>query len=602
MCGISGIVNFGGVDPTSVLPLHQALSHRGPDADGLWSKDPEVVLAHRRLSILDVSAQSHQPMEDDSGRFVICFNGEIYNFKDLRADLARQGASFRTTGDTEIILKLWQQKGIKAVDDLEGMFAFAMWDRRDKTLHLVRDRFGEKPLFYTQNSLGLLFASELKALMAHPSIQKSFNRDALIDYLTLGYVTTHNCIIDGIHKLPPGHHLTLSPQKGAVVQQYYDLAAVFKAPKHTGSDDDLIQEYLARFDRAVAQTSISDVPLGLFLSGGLDSSSIAASMVAQGQNPQALTIAFEQESFNELPKAQEVAKHLGVSLTHHTLTMNDMTNHLETIVSACDEPFSDTSMVAMYHVCKMAKQQFTVCLSGDAGDELFAGYETYKADQVKRFIPLPLSFLNPLIPTTLGKVSLDYKLKKFFKGTHYHPSQAHFFWRTIFDHPSYIDSSFKGLRSFYSDVKGVKSIDQHMYFDIKTWLVDDILVKADRCSMAHSLEVRTPFLNHTLAEFIIRLPTHKKLRHMTTKYLFKKSQEKRLPHDIIYGKKEGFSIPVGHWISGETKDQIMASPLIKDLLGQKKVEHLITEHGRHHYGYHLFTLLCLSLWEKKWGL
>lgn len=603
MCGISGILDWRGVStPDDLALVHRALYHRGPDDEGIWHEN-KITLAHRRLSIIDTSQGSHQPMVDFSNRYVICFNGEIYNFKEVRSLLKERGYTFKTTGDTEVILSAWHCFGIKALDYLEGMFAFAIWDRQEEELFLTRDRFGEKPLFYHLLPEGVVFASELKALLRYKAIPKTLNPDAIGAYLSLNYLPTDICIIKGIQKLQPAHYIHFNKGQTPQTHCYYDLSSVFHSPKHTQNESALEEEFLSIFDRCVKQSSISDVPLGLFLSGGLDSSSVAASMTLNNKNsPRAFTIGFEEDSYNELPKAQSVANALNIDLTSRIVSEKDLLN-LRAIVQSTDEPFADTSMVAVYHLCKLARTQFTVCLSGDGGDELFAGYETYKADRLRQFVPFDLSFLNRFIPTTFGKLSLDYKLKQFFKGTHMPYDRAHYSWRTIFDESekkrlllgSPYDP-FVTIGRFYDDVRDIHPIDQHMYCDIKTWMCDDILVKSDRCSMAHSLEVRTPFLNHSLAEFIIRLPVSLKLKRLQTKYLFKKSQEKRLNHDIIYGKKEGFGVPVGHWINNDMRDLTLSSVIIKKYFNTKEVQKVFDAHKKSNNTYKTFGLLCLAMW------
>ncbi len=621
MCGIAGILSWQSDKEKNTLQrMMDALNHRGPDAYGYWGSGP-ISLGHRRLSIQDTSTAANQPMHDYSGRYVIVFNGEIYNFKKLQKILNEAGYEFKTHSDTEVILSAWKHWGVDALSHLEGMFSFALWDNHLQELCLVRDRFGEKPLYYFRmKNDGLVFASELKGLLEHPDCPKSINPNAISQFLSLNYILTGQCILDGVHKLPPATYMIFKQGKEPYIKEYWSLAETFSAPKWNISETELIEQFNDLFLETVKDCSLLDVPLGVFLSGGIDSSAVASTM-SKAQNYErlkAFTIGFEDKSYDELDKAKMVASHNNIEHLWKIMPLEDV-SFIKKIVESSDEPFADTSMIPMYELSSLSRKYATVCLSGDGGDELFGGYETYRADRLHSiFKHLPfkgaLSQIVNCLPVNSGKVSLDYKLKQFTKGIGLSSQQAHYSWRTIFSEEEkrdIIQSKYKDavqghnpfdvFNNFYEDVKNCSMMEQHFYVDLKTWLVDDILVKVDRMSMANSLEVRAPFLNHKLAEWIIRLPTKYKIRGMRTKYLLKKSQEKFLPKSIIYGKKEGFSSPVSRWMNKELVEQIIDNTMICEWFDTNKIHKIWNHHNekRTDCSYKLFSLFCLSLWMDK---
>lgn len=618
MCGIAGILSWKNKDNSSILQrMTQRLSHRGPDADGYWCNGV-IALGHRRLSIQDTSNIANQPMHDASGRYKIAFNGEIYNFQKLQKSLMQFGYEFKTHGDTEVILNAWHRWGIDALSHFEGMFAFALWDNQEKFLYLIRDRFGEKPLYYFMTSDNeVVFASELKSLLTHPDCPSAVNPNAISQFLSLNYILTDQCIFNGIYKLPPAHYAVFKQVEAPQIKQYWSLAEAFYEPKWSFSESELIEQFNELFTDVIKDCSLSDVPLGLFLSGGMDSSTIASaiSKASSYSNPMAFTIGFKDKSYDELDKAKLIADHTKIKHFWEARDSEDV-NFVKKIIENFDEPFADTSMIPVYILSGLARKNATVCLSGDGGDELFGGYETYKADIMHNFfrhIPFKngLSKFVHSIPVSLNKVSLDYKLKQFTNGLHLSPQEAHYSWRTIFsesEKQAIVNSNckdaiqnhnpFTSFNKFYNDVKDCNMLEQHFYVDMKTWMVDDILVKVDRISMMHSLEVRAPFLNHRLAEWIIRLPTKYKINNLRTKYLLKKSQEKNLPHSIIYGKKEGFSSPVSEWITQEVIEQIIDNPVITEWFDKDQIHKLWQKHSakRMNCSYKLFGLFCLSSW------
>lgn len=616
MCGIAGIVGQTHNNKQTLKTMLQRITHRGPDAEGMWAADG-VQFGHRRLSVIDTSSHANQPMEHSSGRFVITFNGEIYNFQEIRKSLEQKKYVFQTHSDTEVLLHAWAEWGVACLNILEGMFAFGIWDKQKRELFLVRDRMGEKPLYYFHRGDTLVFASELQALEAHPQCSQEIDDAAVSQFLTFNYILSDKCIYKETHKLPPAHFLHLKLGGAPEIVQYWDLASHFSAPKHTGSEADLMAELNHLLEDITQRTSVADVPLGAFLSGGVDSSAIVAAMcrTTNPANLKTFSIGFHEKGFNELPKSELVSAKLGVS--HHTQIVDRSgLDALATIVSHTGEPFADTSMIPTYCLSQFTRANVTVALSGDGGDELFAGYDTYKADryyQILKNVPgkaFAFQLINKFLPDSFGKVSLDYKIKKFARGLSLASAQqAHIFWRSVFEESERFEllkrragdisdvNAYASAMRFYQDVEGCDPLDQHLYVDMKTWLVDDILVKVDRMSMAHSLEVRAPFLNHKLVEWAARLPVSLKMKAFETKALLKKSQEGYLPKDIIYGKKEGFSSPVGHWFTQETQD-LTLNGRVSEIFDKPYLATLWKQHldRKRDNSYKLFGILCLELW------
>lgn len=626
MCGICGSVNWNGSDADAVSAMSRAMIHRGPNADGLVVRKP-AVLAHRRLSIIDLSDDANQPMADKSGRYWITFNGEIYNYRVIRAQLESIGVRFLTQSDTEVLLYAYITWGTECLQFLNGMFAFAIWDDRDKRLFLARDRMGEKPLYYSRlPEGGIVFASELKALRLHPLVSRRINPRAVSQFLSLNYVLGDECIIDGVQKLPPAHFLIVEAGKTQAPQCYWNLAKHFLEKRSFGSEDEAASELNSLIKDAIDIRLVSDVPLGAFLSGGLDSSTIVAAMnrLRPADQNRTFSIGFLEDSFSELPKARFVAKHLGVQ-HQDQIVDGSMGTALKQVIQCADEPFADTSFIPTYFLSRFAAQHVTVCLTGDGGDELFGGYETYIADRIHcavHRLPGPILgglgvLVNALVPSRFDKVSWDYKLKKFLSGARLDQDRAHYHWRTIFSQAEKHELVRAERRaevfemdpclSFFTharEVSGAHFLDRAMYTDIKTWLVDDILHKVDRASMAHSLEARAPFLDHRLVEFAASLPVHFKVHGLQKKYLLKRSQRSFLPAHIIDAKKQGFNAPVSHWLNGVLEDEamrVMQEGSLLDWMNRDAMTKLWHDHkrGRQDNGLKLFGLLCLGLWLEE---
>ena len=630
MCGIAGQLSWNRPpDATAVAAMTAHLVHRGPDGGGHVERGA-VVLGHRRLAIIDLEKASDQPLADASGSVWIVFNGEIYNFRELRARLEREGGRFRSHGDTEVIVEAYRIWGDRFVDELDGMFAFALWDEPRQRLLLARDRAGEKPLYFQLVQGpggapdGVLFASELGALRVHPRAAREIDAAALGQFLSLGYSLGERTLVAGIRRLPPAHVLVLERGRPASSRCYWDLASHFRSKMPAMEVDDAAEELGRRIDAAVESRMVADVPLGAFLSGGVDSSAIVEAMrrVRPAPPPQAFSIGFREDTFDELPAAREVARFLGVELASRYVGV-DAALALEHLVAVQGEPFADTSIVPFYFLARFAREQVKVCLSGDGGDELFAGYPTYRADRLRhrtRWLPAVLTgtagrLFERLGPTTHSKVGFDYKLRQFLSGHGLDARRAHHHWRVLFSpaqkrallrpdrREAAADDGFAVFSSLHDEVGDCHYLDQAMYVDIKTWLVDDILFKVDRATMAHSLEARAPFLDPRVVELAAALPVDWKLRAGTSKYLLKRAARRRLPESVVRRPKRGFNAPVSHWLAGDLEPfarAAMAAGPIYEWVERDAVERLWREHRSRaaDHGLRLFTLLCLALWMR----
>lgn len=630
VCGLCGWLSWNAPPRADVVAsMNSRMIHRGPDAEGVVSRGP-IVLGHRRLSVIDLSDAADQPMFDADRTCCIAYNGEIYNFPALRRDLEAAGARFRTGADTEVVLEAYKHWGDHFLERLNGMFAFALWDERRQRLLLARDRLGEKPLFYYDDGEGgLIFASELKALLAHPAVKRTVDPQALGQFLSLNYTLTDRCAIAGITKLPPACYLSIERGKTPQINRYWDLEPHFHEKARHRSEREAAEELAALIDDAVRLRMIADVPLGAFLSGGIDSSAIASAMTRAEPRERIKTfsIGFREKSYSELGYARRAASALAV---HHTDQVVDdaKPQELEHIVRLCDEPLADTSIIPVYYLSALSRQSVTVCLSGDGSDEIFAGYDTYAADRLhhlSRFVSPWISStlaraVNAVWPVSFSKVSGDYKLRQFLRGHGLPFDRAHYSWRTIFSesekaslvHPDWRDAvngtdPFESFRPHYDATANCHYIDQAMYVDIKTWLPNDILAKVDRATMAHSLESRAPFLDHRIVEFAASLPIRWKLRGFEKKRLLKQSQRGYLPREIVARRKRGFNAPVSHWLLG--KFGVLARDITKnrDLMcwfDPRYIERMWEEHEtkRGDHGLKLFGLMYWGLWLRQMGL
>lgn len=622
MCGIAGIFELRAArEPARELlqAMNQAQFHRGPD-EGDVHTEAGVGLAHRRLSIIDL-ASGQQPMHSEDGNLCIVFNGEIYNFRELARELGALGYRFRTHSDTEVILYAWQEWGEQCVERFRGMFAFALYDRNTSSLFLARDRFGIKPLFYSVLPDGqVLFASELKALKAHPSLPRKLDARSVEDYFALGYVPEPKTIYRDVHKLSPGHTLLFERDRPAPIQkQYWDLP--FKEIA-VASEADLQEELLARFREAVQVRLVSEVPLGAFLSGGVDSSAVVAMMAELQTDPvNTCAIGFDVKTFNETEYAQAVAERYRTNHFQKTIRSDDF-DLLDELAALYDEPYADSSAIPTYRVCQLARQRVTVALSGDGGDEHFAGYRRYRwhmnEEKVRSYLPLGM---RKAVFGTAGRLypKADwaprmFRAKATFQALARDSVEAYLFSVSICSEEQraalFSDALKRELQGYsvhsVFNEHAEKSPTDHplsmiQYLDMKTYLVGDILTKVDRASMAHSLEVRVPFLDHPLAEWVSGLPPEMKLRGQEGKYLLKKSLERHLPKDVLYRPKMGFGVPLAKWFRGPLKDKLRRDLLEGGLastgmFNQAYLKQLVDEHqsGRRDHSAPVWSLLMFQ--------
>ncbi len=571
MCGIAGLFHLTTpkpVDPARVERMCDAIAHRGPDGSGVWTA-PGVGLGHRRLSIIDV-AGSPQPMASTDGRAMLVFNGEIYNYRELREELRAGGASFHTDGDSEVILAAWQRWGTGCLPRLHGMFAFAIYDLAERTLFLARDRLGVKPLFTARLSDGsLAFGSELKALLAHPLLRREIDPLAVEDYLAWGYVPDHRSILKGVEKLAAGHYLLLrhdGPAPRSV--QWWDISF---ADRRTGSAADLEAELLHLLRQAVTSRMVADVPLGAFLSGGVDSSSVVALMAENSTSPvKTCSIGFDVAALDETGYAEQVAQRFATDHRSRRVSPDDF-GAVDTLAAMFDEPFADASALPTWRVCQLARETVTVALSGDGADEAFAGYRRHAfqhgEDRLRGI--LPQSVRGPLFgalgaaypkadwaprplraKTTLLSLAASSE-EGYARALSVIPPELR---ETLYS-PEYLRlrGDYRAEEPFEAVMRAAPArsgLDRAQYADLKFWLPGDILTKVDRTSMAVSLEAREPLLDHRLVEFAATLPEGLRLRRGHGKWLLKKTMERNLPPDILYRQKQGFVTPIAQWFRG----------------------------------------------------
>ncbi len=571
MCGIAGILHWGNKPEQSVITkMTGAIAHRGPDDSGILHLE-EIDLGHRRLSIIDLSSEARQPMCDIDEKYHIVFNGEIYNYQAIKEELVKLGCRFKTKSDTEVIIQAYAQWGLKCLDKFNGMFAFALWDVKNKNLFLARDRFGKKPLYYTITSGNkLIFASELSAILVALPQQPEFNPEAVNCYLALGYILNPLSIYTDIHKLEPASYMLVS-EKGKKIEKnfYWDYSTYFHN-KTTHTEKQIIENIQNLLDEAIRLRLISDVPVGAFLSGGIDSSSIVQRVKQISSAPlHTFSIGFEEKSYSELDDANAMAKLLHTQHHGKIITSQNIRSLVEQSIDAFDEPFSDNSLIPMMEVSKLASQNIKVVLSGDGADELFAGYITYKADKYYQYGKTVPKFLkqtafrlikNKNVHST-KKINFNYKLRQFLNGSLKSYEEAHYSWRLIFSPEErvqimgakhrdliYDTDPSNRFKTHFAKTKGLHWLDRSLHADGMTWLTDDILVKVDRTTMRNGIEARAPYLDRNLAEYAASIPAHYKLKGLTTKYILKKALENTLPHDTLYKKKSGFNAPVGKWL------------------------------------------------------
>jgi len=622
MCGITGIFDTRGgkpVDDRVLRRMNDSQHHRGPD-EGSVHIEPGLGLGHRRLSIIDI-ATGQQPLFNEDGSVVVVFNGEIYNYQDLIPELQALGHRFHTKSDTEVIVHAWEQWGDRCVERFRGMFAFALWDRNQQTFFMARDRLGVKPMYYALLDDGtLLFGSELKSLMAHGGLRRDIDPLAVEEYFALGYVAEPRTIFRQARKLPPAHTLVI--RRGQPVgepREYWDVKFTLDNPIGL---EDACAELSRRLQESVKLRMIAEVPLGAFLSGGVDSSAVVQAMAGLSSGPvNTCSIAFDDPQFNESEFAQMVADRYRTNHRVETVSSNDF-DLIDTLAHLYDEPYADSSAIPTYRVCQLARKHVTVALSGDGGDETFGGYRRYKMHMLEERMraSLPEGVRKPVFGL-LGRLypKADWaprvlRAKTTFEGMARNSVEAYFHSMSFIRQPlrsRLYSAQFKAQLGGYS---ALDVFERHarrantedplaliQYIDTHTYLVGDINTKVDRASMAHSLEVREPLMDHELVQWVASLPSALKLKGAEGKYFFKKAMEPHLPNDVLYRPKMGFAVPLARWLRGPLKQRVrdallgermLASGMFNvDVLRQLVVQH---ESGQHDHSTPLWTLLMFD--------
>ena len=623
MCGIAGFVSqdeFAVARESAAVVLDRmcrVIAHRGPDDQGMFVAPP-VALGMRRLSIIDL-AGGHQPISGCDGAVTIVFNGEIYNYRELQRELEAQGHSFQTQCDTEAIVHAYEQYGSRCVDHLRGMFAFAIWDGRRRELFIARDRAGKKPLYYTVTARGtLIFGSELKVLHQHPDFRSEISVEALDAYLAFGYVPDPLTIFRDVHKLPPGHYLRF---KDGLVQleQYWDFSYKAEREEPGRSEEDYLGELRALLDEAVRVRLVADVPLGAFLSGGIDSSTVVGLMARHtGQPVKTFSIGFREDSYDELKYARLAAKKFRTD-HHEFIVTPDICEIVDELVWHLDEPFADSSAIPTYMVSKLAREHVKVVLSGDGGDELFAGYTRYATDLGRsHFERLPRLVRQGMMQPLSRRLPHGAWGRNYIHKVAAEPLDRYLEEISIFtrlNQPRLYSADFQRrlgsseaaalFRDHAAQAGSGDPLDALLYLDSKTYLPGDILTKVDRMSMAVSLEARVPLLDHKLIEFVTRIPASMKMKGPETKHIFKRAVEDIVPAEILHRPKQGFGVPISEWINKQLRERIrdtFADPRTRQrgYLEASYVDVLLGEHerGRRDHSTELWALFMLELWQR----
>lgn len=625
MCGISGKVDFENpkIEESLLRRMNQTLVHRGPDEEGIYLSE-HVALAHRRLSIIDLKG-GHQPMSNEDGSLWIVFNGEIYNFPELRETLMAKGHLFKTSSDTETILHLYEEEGMECVTHLRGMFAFAIWDSPRRRLFLARDRVGKKPLYYFHHRKRFVFGSEIKAILQDDTVPREVNEESLHHYLTFGYSPSPHTMFKGIFKLPPAHFLVVDGN-GIRIKSYWSLQY---QEKWKGSLPELEERLLEKLKEAVRIRLLSEVPLGAFLSGGVDSSTVVAIMSQICQTPvKTFTIGFEDEDYSEIRYARKVAEHLHTE--HHEFVVKpEAMEVLPKLIWHYNEPFGDSSCIPTYYLAKLAREYVTVALNGDGGDESFAGYDRYKAgkastwlDRFPRLVLLAGSKAASFLDTwsSNGDRGRYTKAKNFLEAlccysslgerysrwvNYFEPHEKEALYEEAFRQRLNGNLSSELFCRYLHSEEVLEVVDQLMHLDTMTYLPEDLLVKMDIATMAHSLEARSPFLDHEVMEFAARLPEEMKLRNWTSKYILKRISARFLPREILSRPKMGFGVPIGRWFRNELHpflyDILLDTRSLRRGYFKKEILKLLLEEHtqkKKDHSFKLWALLNFELWHE----
>ena len=619
MCGIAGIYNLNGdrINKDLIKNVVRYIAHRGPDDEGVFCEE-NIALGHRRLSIIDLSEAGHQPMYSDEGRYVIVYNGEVYNFKELRSLLEKRGCRFKSHSDTEVILKAYIEWGDSAFALFNGMFAFAIFDRRERTLLIVRDRFGIKPLYYFHDGIRFVFASEIKSILATGFSNNKVNNQALSEYIWYGNPLGKNTMFQGINELLPGHFLQI---KGGEVKEgtYYDLN---KLSFQKEDEATAVVQIREKLDAAVHRHLVSDVPVGIFLSGGIDSSAITAfASKHYGDKLQTFSVGFDfEKGVNELEKAAFVAKRFGTQHNELHIKADDLVPVIEELVCCHDEPFADAANIPLFLLCREIKGHIKVVLQGDGGDEIFGGYSRYKTVQDRKKW-LPFAFLAHSIPKEANSARL-LRLKRFLTAiSKKNDAIRHALLLTVETStmpPENIFSEeirnelknhnpFNRYEEVYASLYGMSTIDRLFVTDAQIILPDTFLEKVDKSTMAHGLEVRVPFLDTNLTDYAMSLPANLKVKNGEKKYLLKKSLRNIVPDSILDGPKTGFGVPYSFWLENKLNDYLIErlnDSRMSYIFDKNYINKLISRHkeGKGHSGLLLWKALQLAIWADKYRI
>ena len=619
MCGIAGFAqNKAQIDEPVIRRMTASVVHRGPDQQGCYVAD-HVALGAVRLQVIDLDG-GEQPVQTEDGRFVIVYNGEIYNFQELRLELEGLGHRFRSNCDTEVALRAFAQWDTACFPRFRGMFALAVWSRDEQRLVLGRDRLGIKPLYIRKAGGDLIFGSELKVLFEHPAVTRRLDYRALQDFLSLNYVPAPRTLVQGIEKLPAGHYLEW--KRGEIrVTPYWQLRF---APDHSITEEDAVTELDDLLRRAVKEELVSDVPLGVWASGGVDSSVLVHYAAESGAKLKTFSMAFDSKSCDESPYFRQIAQRYGTEHEEFEITGRaEVIDAVRDFATYSDEPGADAGALPVWFLSKMSRAHVTVALSGEGGDELFGGYLTYQADRLARPLRLLPRFLRRaaleaarLLPVSNAKISFEYKLKRGLEGSLLHADEAHLFWNGSFSEEQKQrllgGRASDHLRALYAglpDADQIGFLNRYLLLDQHYYLQDNLLCKVDRMSMAHSLEVRPPLLDHRIVEFAARLPENFKVRGSATKWILKRAMRGKLPREILNRSKAGLDIPAHEWFRGPL------GPLFMDTVTPEAVRRtgifsedataeLMRDHKekRINAGYQLWGLLTLFLWMKRWNI
>jgi len=628
MCGICGFVSLNGNESISkncLSAMNNVMQHRGPDDEGTYFDCPigensfSVGLGHRRLSIIDLSVQGHQPMSNEDGSVWIVYNGEVYNFIELKDFLIKKGHKFKSHTDTEVIIHLYEEKGKECVNYLRGMFAFAIWDTKKKILFAARDRLGIKPFYYYYDSDKLVFASEVKSILKSGKVQPQVNKEVIDAYLTFGYVPAPQTMFSDIIKLQPGYMLTYEQGKLSV-EQYWDINGIEQSQDK--GEEYYLEQFRGLLGDCVKMRLISDVPLGVFLSGGIDSSTVVGLMSRMSPEKQVKTfcVGYKDKQSSELEYARIVAKYFNTEHHEFYLEPADFYSFIPKLVWHLDEPVVEAAAIPLYFISKLAHEYVTVLLSGEGADELFAGYYIYKKmEMIESYRRLPSwirkNFSDPLL---INSIVSD-KKKKMFRHYLNLPLEERYLGVSVELTPEIksqlydpefsleygnLKLPYEYLSPYYRRISHKDALTKMLYIDTKVWLPDDLLIKADKMSMATSVELRVPFLDYKLVEFAMSVPSKYKMHNSTTKYLLKKSVKSLLPKEIIHRKKKGFPVPINAWFKGDFSEKAAAvlmdgKSLKRGIFRSDNIAKLIKTHkqGKEDYSRLLFSLIMLEFWH-----